>query len=90
VGVVAVGLEANGCDAAPISPGLGDGRLRGHAQPWLRAEAVESKLDIRAIQGDIRAALNVRGAPAGVVDRNAIDGDVHEIEGERILRCQLP
>ena len=59
--------------------------MRRHAEPRLRFEAVETERDIRLLQGDIRAALNVGGAPAGIVDRNTIDGDVHEIEGERIF-----
>ena len=52
-------------------------------------EPVESELYIRSLQCDVRAPLNIGRTPGGVVDWYAVNGDVHEIESERILRRQL-
>ena len=66
-----------------------DARGHRHTQPALSLEIVELELDVRLVQGDVRAALHVRGAPARVVDGHAVHGDVHGVDAEGAPWCEL-
>ena len=63
--------------------------LRRHVEAPLGPEVVEAELDVGLLQRHIRTPLYVSRAPAGIIDRLAVDGDPHQIEAEWVLRAEL-
>jgi hypothetical protein len=45
---------------------------------------------LAVVERDVRAALDVGRAAAGIVDRLAVHGDVHHVQLEGALRTKLP
>ena len=59
------------------------------AQARRRAQVVETEADVGLLKGDVRAALDIRRTALRIVDGDAVDGDTHQVEAERVLRVQL-
>ena len=64
-------------------------RLSCNAQSWARSQVVETELDVGTLERHVRAALNIRRAAIGIIDRLAINRDSHQVQAKRILRTQL-
>ena len=89
--VVGVGTEAHdvgGLRAARLAD-RDRGRIGGDAQSRLPIQVVEVEADLRVVQRDVGAALDVRGAAPRIVDRLAVDGDPHHVELVGTLRLKL-
>src|SRR5262245_65480996 len=64
-------------------------RIGRDAEPPPRLEIVQAEPDIGVVERDVGAALDVGRAAAQVIDRLAVDGDVHHIQLVRALRTKL-
>jgi hypothetical protein len=71
-----------------VDQGHGDW-IRRDAEPPSRLEIVDAEPDIGVVERDVGAALDVGRAAVQVVDRLAVDGDVHHIQLVRALRTKL-
>src|SRR5438093_235725 len=74
--------------AACVAHGHGDW-IRRDAEPPPRLQIIETEADLGVVERDVRAALDVGGAAAWVIDRLAIDGDAHNVQLVRALRTNL-
>src|SRR5882757_5837372 len=63
--------------------------IRRNSEPPPRFEIVHVELDIGVVERDVGAALDVGRAAVQVIDRLAVDGDVHHIQLVRALRAKL-
>src|SRR5215475_13345128 len=63
--------------------------IRRDAESPPRLEIVEAEPDIGVVERDVGASLDVGRAAAEVIDRLAVNGDVHHIQLVRALRTKL-
>ena len=63
--------------------------MRRDSEPPPRLEIVELEPDIGVVERDVGTALDVGRAAAWIIDRLAIDGDVHHIQIVWALRTKF-